>query len=146
MTRTLLLVEDNESDEKLTLVAFRRTGVPMDLVVVRDGAEALEWMFRTGRYSGRDLAQRPSVVLLDLKLPRVDGFEVLRRIRAEESTRLVPVVVLTASREEEDLLRSYTLGASAYVRKPVDFTEFASAAKTVSQFWLGLNEVPGGAP
>jgi two-component system response regulator len=140
MSKIILLVEDNASDEKLTLIAFKRSGVANEVVVTRDGAEALDWLFAAGAWAGRDLSQRPAVVLLDLKLPKVDGLEVLRRIRADERTRLLPVVVLTASREEEDVVRSYALGANAYVRKPVDFAEFAAAAKTLGLFWLLLNE------
>src|SRR5690606_16551490 len=121
-----LLVEDNASDEKLTRLAFQRSGVPSELVVVRDGAEALDWLFGTGRHEGRDLTLLPALVLLDLKMPRVGGLEVLRRIRSDPRTGVVPVVVLTASREDEDVLQSYARGANAYVRKSVDFAEFAS--------------------
>jgi two-component system response regulator len=142
MTRTILLVEDNASDEKLTLVALRRSGVPNEVVVVRDGAEAIDWLYATGRHAGRDPTIRPALVLLDLKLPRIDGFDVLRRIRSDERTRLLPVVVLTASREDEDVVRSYTLGANAHVRKSVDFAEFAETARTLGRFWLLLNELP----
>jgi CheY-like chemotaxis protein len=140
VTRTILLVEDNASDEKLTLVAFRRSGIESEITVVRDGAEALDYVFGTGRFAERDPRVLPSVVLLDLKLPRIDGLEVLRRIRSDERTRLLPVVVLTASREQQDVELSYSLGANAYVRKPVDFTEFAETAKVLSHFWLLLNE------
>jgi CheY-like chemotaxis protein len=111
--------------------------------VVRDGPEALEYLFGTGRHDGRDTDLMPEVILLDLKLPRIDGLEVLRQIRADERTKLLPVVVLTASREEEDVVRSYSLGANAYVRKPVDFLEFAETARTLGLFWLLLNEAPG---
>jgi two-component system response regulator len=142
MTKVILLVEDNRSDEKLTLFALQECGVANEVVVQRDGAAALDYLFGTGKHAGRDLASQPSVVLLDLKLPRVDGLEVLRRIRADERTRLLPVVILTASREDEDIVRSYSLGANAYVRKPVDFAEFALAAKTLGLFWLLLNERP----
>jgi CheY-like chemotaxis protein len=140
MNRAILLVEDTASDEKLTLLAFKRCGVPIDVVVVRDGAAALDYLFGTGTHQGRDVSQKPAVVLLDLKLPKVDGLEVLRRIRQFERTSLLPVVVLTASREEEDVLASYALGANAYVRKPVEFGDFAEAAKTLCLFWLVLNE------
>lgn len=140
MTKTILLVEDNASDEKLTLLAFRNSGVSNEVMVVRDGAAALDYLFATGPHADRDPARAPAIVLLDLKLPKIDGLEVLRRIRADERTRLLPVVVLTASREEEDVLKSYALGANAYVRKPVDFVQFAAAAKTLGLFWLLLNE------
>jgi len=140
MIRTILLVEDNSSDEKLTLLAFRSCGVSNEIVVVRDGAAALDYLFATGKHAGRDASLPPRVVLLDLKLPKVDGLEVLRRIRADERTKLLPVVVLTASREDEDVLRSYAAGANAYVCKPVAFAEFALAAKTMGVFWLLLNE------
>ncbi len=135
-----MLVEDNASDEKLTLLAFKKCGVANEVVVVRDGADALDYVFGTGKHAGRDARVLPTLVLLDLKLPKVDGFEVLRRIRGDERTKLLPVVVLTASKEEEDVLNSYALGANAYVRKPVEFAEFAQAAKTVGLFWLLLNE------
>jgi two-component system response regulator len=136
----ILLVEDNASDEKLTLRAFKNCGVPNEVDVVRDGAEALEYLFCTGRYAGRDPDLAPSVVLLDLSLPRVDGLEVLRQARADPRTKLLPVVILTASKEDEDVVRSYSLGANAYVRKPVDFGEFVEAARTLGVFWLTLNE------
>jgi two-component system response regulator len=140
VNNVILLVEDNASDEKLTLLAFKNCGVSNQVVVVRDGASALDYLFGTGKYAGRDVSALPAVVLLDLKLPKVDGLEVLRQIRAEARTKLVPVVVLTASREDEDVLRSYALGANAYVRKPVEFSEFAKAASTLGMFWLLMNE------
>jgi two-component system response regulator len=142
MNRVLLLVEDNPSDEKLTVRAFKKSGVSNDIFVVRDGAEALDYLFGTGKFDGRDTAALPAVMLLDLKLPRIDGLEVLRRVRADERTRCLPVVILTASKEHEDIARGYSLGANAYVRKPVDFAEFAEAAKTLGMFWLLLNEPP----
>jgi two-component system response regulator len=145
MNKVILLVEDNASDEKLALLAFRACGVPNEIVTVRDGAEALDYLFATGKHANRDASVLPSVVLLDLKLPKIDGLEVLRRVRAEERTKLLPVVVLTASREEEDVLCSYALGANAYVRKPVEYSEFTQAAKTLGLFWLRLNE-PAPAP
>jgi two-component system response regulator len=142
MSKVILLVEDNESDEKLTIRAFKKSNVSNEIIVVRDGAEAVEYLFGTDRHQGRDTSILPTVMLLDLKLPRIDGLEVLRRVRADERTRFLPVVVLTASREDEDLVRSYSLGANAYVRKPVDFTEFIEAAKVLGLFWLLLNEAP----
>jgi two-component system response regulator len=142
MSRVLLLVEDNPTDEKLTIRAFKKSGVTNEIVVVRDGAEALDYLFVTGRYEGRDASILPAVVMLDLKLPRIDGLEVLRRIRADPRTQRVPVVILTASKEAEDIDRGYSLGANAYVRKPVDFAEFAEATKTLGLFWLLLNEPP----
>ena len=131
--KTMLLVEDNRTDEKLTLRAFKKHAVVNQIDVARDGEEALAYLFDEAR-------TLPAVVLLDLKLPKVEGLEVLRRLRAHERTRLVPVVVLTASKEQEDLIRSYSLGANAYVRKPVDFTQFAEAAKTLGLFWCLINE------
>jgi two-component system response regulator len=142
MTKLILLVEDNASDEKLALLAFKKCGVPCEIVVARDGADALEYLFATGKHAGRDPAARPAVILLDLQLPRVNGLEVLRQIRANPETRLLPVVVLTASGEDQDLLSSYSLGANAYIRKPVSFEEFAGAAKTLGLFWLLMNEPP----
>ena len=145
MNRAMLLVEDNPTDEKLTVRAFKKSGVTNEVVVVHDGAEALDYLFATGKYAARDPVL-PAVVMLDLKLPRIDGLEVLRRIRADERTQCLPVVILTASKEHEDVARSYSLGANAYVRKPVDFGEFAEAAKTLGLFWLLLNEPPPARP
>jgi CheY-like chemotaxis protein len=142
MTKLILLVEDNASDEKLALLAFRRCGVPCEFVVVRDGAEALDFLFATGKYRDRDPVLRPAVILLDLKLPRIGGLDVLRRIRAAPETQLLPVVILTASGQDEDLARAYSLGVNAYLRKPVDFSEFSEAAKAVATFWLRFNEPP----
>jgi two-component system response regulator len=139
MSKVILLVEDNASDEKLTILAFKKCGVANEVAVVRDGATALDYLFGTGKHADRDLRVLPSVVLLDLKLPKVDGLEVLRRIRADERTKFLPVVVLTSSKEDEDVFRSYSLGANAYVRKPVAFAQFAEAAKTLGLFWLLLN-------
>ena len=140
MNNLILLVEDNASDEKLTLLAFRGWGVPHQITVVRDGAAAIDYLVPDAGKSGRESAPLPRIVLLDLKLPKVDGLEVLRRVRADDRTRLLPVIVLTASKEDEDLVRSYSLGANAYVRKPVDFGEFAKAAQTLGQFWLVMNQ------
>lgn len=142
MTKTLLLVEDNPTDEKLTLRAFKKANIVNSIVVVRDGAEALDYLFGTGSHSARDPAELPAVALLDLKLPRVDGLEVLRRVRQDDRTRHLPIVILTSSKEEEDIARGYALGANAYVRKPVDFSEFVRAAQTLGLFWLLLNELP----
>jgi two-component system response regulator len=142
MNKVLLLVEDNPTDEKLTIRAFKKSGVINDIEVVRDGAEALDFLFATGKYEGREATALPALILLDLKLPRIDGLEVLRRIRADDRTKRLPVVILTASKEHQDILRGYSLGANAYVRKPVDFGEFAEAAKTLGLFWLLLNEPP----
>jgi two-component system, response regulator len=149
MNKIILLVEDNSSDEKLTVLAFEDCGIANEIVVVRDGAAALDYVFATGKHSGRNMAMLPTVVLLDLQLPKISGLEVLRRIRADERTRLLPVVVLTASKEEEDIFNSYALGANAYVRKPVEFAQFAAAAQTLGLFWLLLNEAapaPPGTP
>lgn len=141
MTKIILLVEDNPTDEKLTVRAFKKAGIANEVVVVRDGAEALDYVFATGPHAGRS-PDLPSIVLLDLKLPRIEGLEVLRRIRAVELTKLLPVIILTSSKEDEDIARSYSLGANAYVRKPVEFAEFVEAAKTLGLFWLLLNEPP----
>jgi two-component system response regulator len=146
MTKRILLVEDNPADEKLTLHAFKHCGVANEIVVVRDGVEALDYLFCTGAFAARDPLDRPAVILLDLKLPRLDGLEVLRRLRADERTQLLPVVILTSSKQDEDVARSYQLGANAYVRKPVDFGEFAAATKTLGMFWLVLNEPPPATP
>ena len=135
MTKVVLLVEDNASDEKLTLRAFKKHNLGNEIVVARDGAEAID------RLHGGDPIH-PAIVLLDLNLPKIDGLEVLRRIRSDERTRMLPVVVLTSSTQDEDLVRSYQLGANAYVRKPVDFNAFVDAARTLGLFWLLLNETP----
>jgi len=140
VNKHILLVEDNATDEKLTLRAFSKCGVANEIVVVRDGRDALEYLLCTGRHSGRDAGVGPSLVLLDLNLPLVGGLEVLKALRAAERTRFLPVVVLTSSREEEDIVKSYSFGANAYVRKPVEFAEFAEAARALGMFWLLLNE------
>jgi len=139
--KTILLVEDNADDVELTLRALERNNIANEVVVARDGAEALDCLFATGGRAGR-AAVRPAVVLLDLKLPRIDGLEVLRRIRSDERTKLLPVVILTSSREEADVLAGYSLGANCYIRKPVDFIQFADAVRQVGLFWLVLNEPP----
>lgn len=136
----ILLVEDTKDDELLTLRAFKKAGIPNEIVVARDGVEALEYLFGTGH--GMAPGTLPMVVLLDLNLPRLGGLDVLQRIRSEPSTRLLPVVVLTSSMEEDDLVRSYSGGANSYVRKPVDYAAFAEAAKNLGVYWLMLNETP----
>jgi two-component system response regulator len=138
--KVILLVEDNPDDEALTLRGFRKANIANEIAVVRDGAEALDYLFATGAHADRDPAALPSVVLLDLKLPKVDGLEVLRRLREHPRTHTIPVVILTSSKEEQDLVRSYALGANSYVRKPVDFSEFAAAVRTLGMYWLLLNE------
>jgi two-component system, response regulator len=138
----ILLVEDNEDDELLTLRALTRNNIKNDVVVARNGADALDFLFGTGAHAGRDLSVMPEVTLLDLKLPKVSGLEVLRALRANELTKLLPVVVLTSSLEEQDLIRSYGLGANSYVRKPVDFNQFTEAVRHLGLYWLILNEKP----
>jgi two-component system, response regulator len=138
--KTILLVEDNADDEELTVRALRKNNVANDIIVARDGAEALDYLFGSGAHTGRDLKLRPQVILLDLKLPKLDGLGVLRRIRADERTKFIPVVVLTSSNEERDLIDSYGLGANSYVRKPVDFNQFTEAARQLGLYWLVLNE------
>jgi CheY-like chemotaxis protein len=140
--KTILLVEDNPADEALTLRALRKSNVMNPIAVARDGVEALDYLFARGAHAGRDPTAMPQVVLLDLKLPKVDGLEVLRELRAHEATRLLPVVVLTSSVEEQDLLRSYSLGANSYVRKPVDFVHFIEAVRQLGLYWLILNQTP----
>lgn len=142
MTKVILLVEDNESDELLTLRAFKRSNILNEIVVARDGSEALDYIFGKGVHAGRDASVLPALVLLDLNLPKIDGMGVLRAIRADGRTGLLPVVVLTSSKEDEDVVKSYELGANAYVRKPVDFVQFSEAARTLGLFWLVLNEPP----
>jgi len=140
--KMILLVEDNRDDEALTLRALRKNRITNEVVVVRDGAEALEYLFGTGRYEGRDTTATPDLILLDLKLPKVDGLEVLRRLRADQGTRSLPVVILTSSAEEQDVLKGYGLGANSYIRKPVDFDEFMEAARQLGVYWLLLNQGP----
>ena len=138
----ILLVEDNPDDEELTRLAFAECRIANRLEVARDGQEALDYLFAAGKYSGRDICDQPQVVLLDLKLPKIDGLEVLRRIRANENTRLLPVVILTSSKEERDMVESYSLGANSYIQKPVDFAQFLEAARQLGLYWLVLNETP----
>ena len=140
--RVILLVEDNPDDELLTLRALRRSNFHNPVIVVRDGAEALDYLFVQGRHADRDPDIRPQVVLLDLHLPRLDGLEVLRRLRAHERTRTLPVVVLTSSNEERDLVESYQLGVNSFVHKPVDVTAFFEAVRQLGMYWLVLNELP----
>ncbi len=140
--KMMLIVEDNPDDEALTIRALKKNNIGNRLVVVRDGVEALDFLFCTGNYSERDPLDLPQAILLDLKLPKVDGLEVLRRIRADERTSPLPVVILTSSKEEQDLVQSYRNGANSYVRKPVDFNQFLEAARHLGLYWLVLNEVP----
>jgi two-component system response regulator len=137
--KLILLVEDNPDDEELTILALKQSKILNEVIVARDGVEALHYLFGTGSYAGRDV-RLPQVILLDLKLPKIGGLEVLDRIRANPSTKLVPVVVMTSSSEEEDLLRSYQLGANSYVRKPVGFQAFSEAVRNVGLYWLLINE------
>ena len=138
----ILLVEDNADDEALTIRALKKNHIGQKILVVRDGAEALDFLFCEGSYSDRDPNEMPQVTLLDLKLPKVDGLEVLRRLRADERTEGLPVVILTSSNEEQDLMDAYKFGTNSYVRKPVDFNEFLEAARQLGLYWLKLNQVP----
>lgn len=140
--KIILLVEDNADDEALAIRALKKSNILNEVVVARDGAEALDYLFGTGAYAGRDLPAPPQVVLLDLKLPKISGLEVLRRIREDARTRMQPVVILTSSTEEQDLTAGYGLGANSYIRKPVDFDQFSEAARQIGLYWLVLNEAP----
>jgi two-component system response regulator len=140
--KMILLVEDNPDDEALTIRALKKNNIGNRLAVVRDGVEAIDFLFCSGSYATRDPKDVPQVVLLDLKLPKIDGLEVLRRIRENEATRLLPVVILTSSKEEQDILKGYKLGANSYVRKPVDFDQFVEAVRQLGLYWLVLNEAP----
>ena len=142
MKKTILLVEDNPDDVALTIRAFEKNNIANRIVVAEDGVEALDFLFGTGRHAGRDTSEMPALVLLDLKLPKIDGLEVLRRLRADERTKLLPIVILTSSKEEHDLVNGYALGANSYVRKPVDFNQFMEAARNLGLYWLVLNEAP----
>ena len=140
--RTILLVEDNPDDEALTLIALQDNKIGNPIIVARDGQEALDYLFGTGSYAGRDSRDAPALILLDLKLPKIQGLEVLRRLRAHEHTRLTPVAILTSSREESDLIQGYDNGANSYIRKPVDFIQFSETVRQLGLYWLVLNETP----
>jgi two-component system response regulator len=140
--KIILLVEDNPDDEALTLRALKKNNIGNRVVVAHDGVEALDFFFGTGAYADRDLREMPAIILLDLKLPKIDGLEVLRRLRGDDRTRLLPVVILTSSKEEQDLINGYKLGANSYIRKPVDFTQFVEAVRQLGLYWLVLNETP----
>ena len=140
--KMILLVEDNPDDEALTMRALKQSKLANEIVVTRDGQEAVEFLFGTGKYEGRDLSHMPTVILLDLKLPKLSGLEVLQQLRADQRTRVTPVVVLTSSSEDEDMMRSYQLGANSYVRKPVIFGRFADAVSQLGLYWMLLNEPP----
>ena len=140
--KTILLVEDNPDDELLTRRTLKKNNICNEVVVARDGAEALDYLFGTGQYEGRNLDAMPQVILLDLALPKVDGLEVLRRIRNDERTRLLPTVILTSFEEQEALVESYDLGANSYVRKPIDVTQFCAAVRELGMYWMVLNETP----
>jgi two-component system response regulator len=140
--KVILLAEDNPDDVKLTLRALKKNNIMNEVVVAQDGVEALEYLFGEGKYAGRDATIRPQVVLLDLKMPKMDGLEVLQRLRSDKRTHLQPVVVLTTSSEDKDRIDSYKLGANSYIRKPVDFNQFAEAVQQLGLYWLVLNEAP----
>ena len=140
--KVILLVEDNPRDEELTLRAFRKNNIGNEVVVARDGVEALQYLFATGPHVGRNVLDLPAIALLDLKLPKVDGLEVLRRIRADDRTKLLPVVLLTSSKEDSDRLAAYGSGANSFVRKPIEFAEFSEAIRQLGFYWLQLNEPP----
>jgi two-component system, response regulator len=140
MSKAILLVEDNPNDEELTLRAFKKNHICNEVVVAHNGAEALDYLFKTGAYAGQPSDELPQIIILDLKLPKIGGLEVLKRLRENENTRYIPVIILTSSTEERDLVEGYRLGTNAYVRKPVDFVEFIDAVKQLGMFWLLLNE------
>jgi two-component system, response regulator len=140
--KTILLVEDNPDDEELTTRALRQAKIANEIVVARDGSEAIEFLFGQGRHAGRDLSQMPAVILLDLKLPKLSGLEVLQRLRADARTKLIPTVILTSSSEDEDMVKSYQWGANSYVRKPVEFGAFVNAVSQLGMYWMLLNQAP----
>ena len=140
--KIILLVEDNPDDELLTRRAFQKNNILNEVIVAHDGVEALDFLFGTGPHAGRTVTPAPAVILLDINLPKISGLEVLRRLRADPRTRLLPVVILTSSREEQDLIEGYRLGANSYVRKPVDFPQFVEATRQLGMYWLMLNEMP----
>ena len=142
MEKTIMLVEDNPDDEELTLRALRKANIANEVFIARDGQEALDFLFGTGKHAGRTPPTMPAVVLLDLKLPKLDGIDVLKRMRADPRTRLIPVVVLTSSSEDEDMLRSYQSGANSYVRKPIEFSAFADAVTQLGMYWVLINQTP----
>ena len=142
--KKILLVEDNPDDAKLTINAFEKNNITNEIVVVNDGVMALDYLFKRGLYSKSDPNDLPTVILLDLKLPKIDGHEVLKKIRANKRTKLIPVIILTSSKEEEDLVKCYENGCNSYVQKPVDFTEFVRAVQSLGMYWLLLNEPPPG--
>lgn len=142
--KVILLVEDDPDDVELTLRALRKNNITNKVQLARDGAEALDYLFGSGAHSGRDTDSMPTIILLDLKLPKVDGFEVLRRLRTDDRTKLLPVVILTSSKEEQDIVNGYSHGANSYVRKPVDFAQFSEAVRQLGLYWLLLNESPVG--
>jgi len=144
MEKTILLVEDNANDEELTLRALRKSNIANEVFVARDGQEAVDFLFGTGQHAGRERPKMPAVVLLDLKLPKLTGIDVLQRIRADPRTRLIPVVILTSSSEDEDMLRSYQSGANSYVRKPIEFSAFAHAVTQLGMYWMLINQTPPG--
>ena len=142
-SRTILLVEDNPTDELLTIRALKETSKTVEIIVAHNGAEALDFIFGTGTYAGRDIKQLPSLILLDLKLPKINGLDVLKKIRGDERVNLVPVVVLTSSKEEHDMIESYKLGANSYIHKRVNYEEFTEVAEQLGLYWFRLNELPG---
>jgi two-component system response regulator len=142
MRKTILLVEDNPNDELLTIRALKKNNILNEVIVARDGKQALDYLFAEGEHQGRDISDQPQVILLDLNLPKIDGHEVLKRIRSDERTKLLPVVVLTTSSEDQDVIASYQLGANSYIRKPVDFDQFIKAVGRLGLYWLLLNETP----
>jgi len=140
--KTILLVEDNRDDVDLTLHALKKNRIKNEVIVANDGAAALDFLFGTGKYSGRDLSDMPTLILLDIKLPKIDGLEVLKRIRKNDLTKYIPVTILTSSKEEQDIIKGYQLGVNSYVRKPVNFNQFTEAVNSLGLYWLLLNETP----